>query len=170
MHGQAADEAEFLADHGEDEVGLFFRQEVEMALGALQEALAPHAAGAQGDVRLDDVVAGAERVALGMEEGVDAGALVVVQVVVGELGEQRDRRRDAAGTSTSARRRRRRSRRRACAVMAAVPRLGSLRMRPTGTRMASIGGIRNSGLPMRSQDARWNHAASARISASFIIR
>ena len=168
MHGEAADEAEFLADHGEDEVGLFFRQEVEMALGALQEALAPHASRTQGDFRLDDVVAGAERIALGMEEGVDAGALIVVQVGVGELGEQRDRQRRRGGTSTIARRRRKRSAAPSMAVMAAVPRLGSLRIRPTGMRIASIGGIRNSGLPMRSQDARWNHDASARTRASFI--
>ena len=63
-----------------------------MALRALQEALAPQPAGAQRDLGLDDVVAGAERVALRIEEGGDPRPLVVVQVAEGELRGERDRR------------------------------------------------------------------------------
>ena len=46
-------------------------------------------------------------------------------------------------------------------VMTAVPRFGSFRISATGTAIMSAGGIRNSGLPIRSNDARWNQAASA---------
>jgi hypothetical protein len=62
-----------------------------VALRALQEALAEHAAGAERDLRLDDVVAGAERIALGIEEGQHPLLLVVVQRLPGE------RRRDRGG-------------------------------------------------------------------------
>ncbi len=54
------------------------------------------------------------------------------------------------------------------AVITAVPRLGSFTISPTGTSTAISGGIRNSGLPIRSHDARWNHDASASTSAIFI--
>ena len=72
-------------------VRLLLGQEVQVTLRALQEALAPHAAGAERDLRLDDVVTGAERVAFGMQEGVDPGALIVMQVAVSDLGRERDR-------------------------------------------------------------------------------
>jgi hypothetical protein len=60
-----ADQPELLRDHGEDEVRLLLGQEVQVPLRALQEALAPEPAGAQRDLGLDDVVAGAQRVASG---------------------------------------------------------------------------------------------------------
>src|SRR5260221_4319016 len=74
--GDAADETELLGQHGEDEVGLLLGQEVEMALRAVQEALAEEPARAERDLRLQDVIAGAERIVLGVEKGVDAVALV----------------------------------------------------------------------------------------------
>ncbi len=54
------------------------------------------------------------------------------------------------------------------AVITAVPRLGSFRISPTGASTASVGGSRNSGRPTVSHDARWNQAASAMTSASFM--
>ena len=54
-----------------------------MALGALHEAPAPEPAGAQCDLRLQDMVAAVEWIALGVEEGENAGLLIVVQHVPG---------------------------------------------------------------------------------------
>ena len=68
-----------LAERGEDEVGVLLGQEIELALGAEQEALAGHAARAERDLRLGDVIAGAQRILLRVEEDLDAAALVVVQ-------------------------------------------------------------------------------------------
>ncbi len=87
-HPEPAQQAELLGQHGEDEVGLLLGQEVEVALRALQEAAAGDAAGAERDLRLQDVVAGAQRVAVRVEEGQHAALLVVVQQ---ELPGQRDR-------------------------------------------------------------------------------
>ena len=76
---ETADQSPFLAEHGEDEVGLFFRQEIELALGALHEAFAEHAARTQRDLGLQDVIAGAERIAAWIEEGQDAVALIIFE-------------------------------------------------------------------------------------------
>jgi hypothetical protein len=48
-HGQTADQPEFLADRGEDEIGLLLREKIKVTLGALQETLAPYSARAQRD-------------------------------------------------------------------------------------------------------------------------
>src|SRR6185437_190973 len=74
-----ADETPFLGEHGEDEIGLLLRQEGEMRLRPLHEALAEDAAGADGDLGLEAVISGAQRIALRIEEGVDAVLLVVLQ-------------------------------------------------------------------------------------------
>ena len=58
-----------------------------MALRALEEALAEEAARADRDLRLGDVIAGAERIALGIEEDQHPLALVIVEEA------ERDRRR-----------------------------------------------------------------------------
>ena len=91
QHGKRAHQAEFLGQHGVDEVGLLLRQEIEVPLGALQEALAPQPARTERDLGLDDVVTRAERIALGVEEHVDALALIAVHHAVD------DRRRHADG-------------------------------------------------------------------------
>ena len=75
---QLAEQAELLADDREDEVGRALRQEFELRLAAVHVALAEHAARADGDLRLDDVVAGAERVVFGIQEGQYALALIIV--------------------------------------------------------------------------------------------
>ena len=60
------DETELLAGDGEDEVGLLLGHEAGAGLGAVEQALAEHAAVADGDARLLGVVAGAERVERGV--------------------------------------------------------------------------------------------------------
>ena len=54
-------------------------KEIELGLGALHEALAHEATGADGDLRLQNVIAGAERIAPGVDEGEHALPLIVVQ-------------------------------------------------------------------------------------------
>ena len=84
---RGADEAELLGQRGEDEVGVLLGQEVQPRLGALHVAAAGEAARAHGDLRLGDVVAGAERVGVGVEEGEDAAELVVLdELPVGAVG------------------------------------------------------------------------------------
>ena len=83
---QRARETELLGDDGEHEIGLFFGQEIKLVLGAVQETLAPEAAGAERDFRLDDIIARAQRIAAGMQEGEDALFLVAVQMVINERG------------------------------------------------------------------------------------
>ena len=83
-----ADEAEFLADVGEDEVGLRFG-EVKELLHALHIAAAGEAAGADGDQRLVDVEAGAQGICAGMEKGEHAGAAPGDQQKQGSEGRER---------------------------------------------------------------------------------
>ena len=89
----APSRAELFADHGVDEIGGALRQELELALRAVEQSLAEHAARADGDLRLDDVIAGAELVGFGIEQREDALLLVVVEhVLPGEpAGERRPR-------------------------------------------------------------------------------
>jgi hypothetical protein len=82
-----ADQAEFLTDHCKDEVGRTLRQELQLSLAAVHPSLAEHAARAERDLALNDVIAGAERIVLRVEEGQHALALIVVQhVPAGEGG------------------------------------------------------------------------------------
>src|SRR5258705_7459285 len=68
-----------------------FGQIVEVALAALEETLAPDSARADRDLRLADVIAGAERIALRVEEHVDPLALVAVEQIIGDRRGDRDR-------------------------------------------------------------------------------
>src|SRR5204862_1944055 len=86
---QAADKAEFLGEHREDEIGLLLRQKAQMALRAEQKTLAEQPAGAERDLRLHDVITGAERVGIGLEEGIEPGLLVVAQERPGDRGRGR---------------------------------------------------------------------------------
>ena len=56
-----------------------FGQIIEVALGAVQEALAGKAARTDGDLALGDVIAGAARIAFGIEEDQHALALIIMQ-------------------------------------------------------------------------------------------
>ena len=92
----APSRSEFLADHRVDEVGGALRQEFELALRAVEQALAEYAAGADGDLRLDDVIAGAELVRFRIEQREYALFLVFVEhIVPGEPGRGRASRRQA---------------------------------------------------------------------------
>ncbi len=90
---QAADEAELLGQHGEDEIGVFLRQEIKLVLRALQVALADQPARTDGDHRLQDVIAGAQRILRRIEERQDAPLLVIVH----EMPRQRRCRHGADG-------------------------------------------------------------------------
>ena len=79
MHRGQPDQSPFLADDGEDEIGRTLRQELQLCLAAVEIALAEHAAGTDGDLRLNDVVAGPERIGLRIEKCQHALALIVVQ-------------------------------------------------------------------------------------------
>ena len=87
-----ADEAGLLREHGEDEVGVARRQVAELRLASLHEAAAHEPARAHRDLRLDLLVAGAARVERGVEEGVDARLLVVLEHRPGEPGREHERR------------------------------------------------------------------------------
>jgi hypothetical protein len=80
-HGQRAEQPQLLAHDRVDEVGVAHRQVRERLLRALQVALADEAARADRDLGLDDLVARAARVLLGVQERLDAPLLVVVQVI-----------------------------------------------------------------------------------------
>src|ERR1700678_2270582 len=80
---QLAQQAELLADDGEDEIGGPFRQEFKLRLAAVHIALAETPARADRDLRLDDVVSGAQRVVFGIEEGQYALPLVIVDEMPG---------------------------------------------------------------------------------------
>ncbi len=85
----APDQAPFLRHGRKDEVGMAFGKILKMALAAVKETLAPDATGPDRDLRLGDVIAGAERVAVGVEEGLDALFLIAVHHA------EHDRRSDA---------------------------------------------------------------------------
>src|ERR1700722_13300804 len=79
-------QAELLADDRKDEIGRALRQKLELRLTAVHITLAEQPALADGDLRLDDVVAGAERVVFGLQEGEYALPLVVVNEMPGRHG------------------------------------------------------------------------------------
>src|SRR5277367_726067 len=87
-----ADEAEFFADDGVDKIGVGFGQE-EKFLAAFHQADAGHAAGTNGDERLQELEASALRVAVGMEERFKTRQAVRhandEQIYCGNGGEQR---------------------------------------------------------------------------------
>ena len=72
-----ADEAQLLAEDAEDVVGGLGAQVVELGLRAVRQALAEEPAGADADLGLEDVEAGAQGVLGRVEEEADALALVV---------------------------------------------------------------------------------------------
>src|ERR1700730_6282420 len=94
---QAWQQAKFLADDREDEIGGTLRQEFQLGLTAHHVPFAEHPAGADRDLRLNDVVSRAQRIVFGIQERQDALALIVVDEVPGRHGgaaEQRYRYQD----------------------------------------------------------------------------
>ena len=83
-----ADEAELLARDGEDEVGLDRGDEVAAGERAVEQALAVQAAGADRDLGLEAVVAGAGQVLGGVQERGQPGQLVPLEQV--HLGDHVD--------------------------------------------------------------------------------
>ena len=55
------------------------RQELQLRLTAVHIALAEHAAGAERNLALDDVIAGAQAVGFGVQERQHALALIIMQ-------------------------------------------------------------------------------------------
>src|SRR5690349_1419755 len=80
-HEQAdtADKAELLGQGREDEIGLLFRQEAQMALAAVEKTSPQETARAERDFRLQNVITGTQRVALRIEKGIDPVLLVVAE-------------------------------------------------------------------------------------------
>ena len=65
----------FLAKSGKDEVRMGNGEEVALGLGSFRRALAPDAAGADGDQRLANLIAGALGIVVGVDEAGQAGLL-----------------------------------------------------------------------------------------------
>src|SRR5450759_4717477 len=76
---QAPEQAELLGEDGEDEVRCAFGHEAELSLQPVQPSLAEEAARADRDSRLQQVVAGPERVLGRIEKDLQAPPLVAVQ-------------------------------------------------------------------------------------------
>src|SRR5207237_8462211 len=79
QHDRDADESPLFTEHCKNEIGVMGGEEVELRLRPLFEAFAVNAAGADRDFRLRHLVAGAERIARGIEENRDALALIWLQ-------------------------------------------------------------------------------------------
>src|SRR5581483_981180 len=87
--GHSAYESVLLGEGGENEVGLRNGKEVQAGLGALFQALAGQSAGADGDERLDDLIAGAVVVGFRLHEAGEPLALVGLEHVPAEGRQQR---------------------------------------------------------------------------------
>ena len=72
---------EFLPHHREDEIGVPLRQEGQPLLGPLQVVGAEQPARADGHLGLDGLVAAAEGVPAGIEEGQDPLLLIALELV-----------------------------------------------------------------------------------------
>ena len=101
-HSTTSDGAEqpgLFGDHREDEVGVRLGQ-VEQLLHAAHQALAEHAAGADGDQRLDDLEAVAERIGPRIHERQQAPAAIVGLHQDHVERRQRQQRRRRAGSDS----------------------------------------------------------------------
>ena len=124
------------------------------ALGAGHEALAKDAAGADRDLRLEAVIAGAERIAFGIEEGADARALIVVQMAPhqrpGAAARRVDGREDPPSTP---------ARKKIAAPVStsikAVPRSGCFSSSAAGNSTSEAATDQDCGRPMRSSPMAW---------------
>ena len=73
---QAADQAQFFNDYGEDEVRLLNRDKVQGFLGAVEQAFAEYAAGSHGDLGFIHLVVGSDAQVVRVQEGADSLFLV----------------------------------------------------------------------------------------------
>ena len=76
QHKAGADEAELLADHGEDGIGIGHRQQELLRAGA--QSTPGDAAGAQGDLGLGGLIAGVGDLGVAREEGQHPRPLILV--------------------------------------------------------------------------------------------
>src|ERR1022692_2762306 len=88
---QLAEQPELLADDREDEVGRTLGQELELRLAAVHVSLAEYAARTDGNLRLNDVIARAQGVGLGVQERQYALALIVVNEMPSSPGGARQK-------------------------------------------------------------------------------
>ena len=77
---QIADKAELLTNHGKDEICLFFRQIIQLALASHQKALAENAARAERDLRLGNLVSRPQHIAVGVQKRHHPRFLVITQL------------------------------------------------------------------------------------------
>src|SRR5271154_5805907 len=68
--------SQFLRHRGENEIGVPHGHEAQLILAAFSESLAPKAAGANGNFRLENLVAGTAGTIFGMEECLNSLLLV----------------------------------------------------------------------------------------------
>src|SRR5437868_15217119 len=90
----AADKAELFGQGREDEIGLLFREEAQMALAAVEKASAEKTARAERDFRLQNVINGADRVALRIDKGIDPVFLVIAEEIASTRHGRRRAQRD----------------------------------------------------------------------------
>src|SRR5207249_11578461 len=76
QHDGHSDESPFLAEDGEDEVGVPSGEIFELCLRSLSESLSVDAARTNGDFRLHDLISLSQRIAIRIEEGDDAVLLI----------------------------------------------------------------------------------------------
>jgi len=91
QNADGADEAVFFTESSEDEIGIWDGEKVTLGLRALVGAFAPNTAGADGYQGLTDLIAGAARVGVGVDESIDARLLVGLKVLAGLPGNAADK-------------------------------------------------------------------------------
>ena len=82
------DETKLLAEYRKDEIGMALGQEFQLGLGAIEPALAKQTTGADGNLGLDDVVTGPQRIGLRIQKGQHPLSLVVVHQEEPEYGQK----------------------------------------------------------------------------------
>ena len=83
---QHAEQSEFLAHDREDEIRITLGKEFELCLRAVGPAFAKQSPGADGDLGLDDVVAGPQRIAVRVEQREHALLLIVLHEIPERVG------------------------------------------------------------------------------------
>ena len=127
--------------HRENKVRVFFRQEAQLVLGAVEKSLSPQHARTDGDLRLADVVASPQRIQIGAQKDEDASLLIGFQDMLPDRIEQRSNRAKLRSGYTSTGFPRKKSWLHEIArIVIAVPRSGWARISSTGIRMRISGG------------------------------
>src|SRR6202000_1252899 len=72
---QSAGHAEFFRQHDENKIGMFFGQELQLALGAVAIAFAEQPAGTKRDLGLQNIVTRTKRIGARIDKGHQSRAL-----------------------------------------------------------------------------------------------